>query len=96
MCESIQDILNVCNQLYTTKAYNYKYEYYTKTPNGMRLDTVNNHKYGQSRDGYNMWSVIESLRSMGWTIDVNYEQDIAWIYDDTYWYSYCRARTFHL
>jgi len=40
------------NRIEHENIYNYKYTYYVKTPNGMRLDDERNHKYGDVRDGY--------------------------------------------
>jgi hypothetical protein len=34
----------------------YKYVYWINTPNGMRLDDEKNHKYGESRKGYDQWN----------------------------------------
>lgn len=34
---------------------NFKYVYWMKTPNGMRLNETYNHKYGDSRKGYELW-----------------------------------------
>lgn len=35
--------------------YNYKYTYWIATPHGMRLDDEKNHKYGDTRAGYEEW-----------------------------------------
>lgn len=35
--------------------HNHKYVYWIKTPNGMRLDDESNHKYGDTRKGYEQW-----------------------------------------
>jgi hypothetical protein len=43
------------NRIEHENIYNYKYTYWVATPNGMRLDDERNHKYGETRDGYEEW-----------------------------------------
>jgi len=40
------------NKIKHDNIYNYKYQYFTATPHGMRSDDEKNHKYGTKRDGY--------------------------------------------
>lgn len=51
----IGQLLEQADTLKYEKIYNYKYSYFTKTPNGMREDTEANHKYGEDREGYEDW-----------------------------------------
>lgn len=43
------------NKIKHDNIYNYKYTYWIATPNGMRLDDEKNHKYGDTRAGYEEW-----------------------------------------
>lgn len=45
---------------------NYKYEYWIKTPNGMRKNEVFNHKYGDTRTGFDKWRESNRNLSVGY------------------------------
>ena len=51
----IKQYIKKASEIEKSSANNYKYTYWTTTPNGMILDTEKNHKYGSTRDGYECW-----------------------------------------
>jgi hypothetical protein len=58
--------------------YNYKYTYWVPTPHGMRLDDERNHKYGDTRDGYETWKKEEPN---GWYTDHGGVVSLRRVYD---------------
>lgn len=55
MTQPFENLYNSVKSIIKINSYNYNYEYYKKTPNGMILDIPTNHQYGSTRDGYDSW-----------------------------------------
>jgi len=51
----IGKLLDKADKIKYDKIYNYEYSYFLKTPKGMVSDTETNHKYGNTREGYEKW-----------------------------------------
>lgn len=52
---SIAELEKQARSISKNNAFNYTYEYYKKTPNGMLKDTEFNHEYGDTRKGFEKW-----------------------------------------
>lgn len=55
MKKELKELYDTVHSVIKSNSYNYHYEYYKKTPNGMVLDIPLNHQYGSTRDGYDSW-----------------------------------------
>lgn len=66
------------NKIQHDNIYNYKYKYWIATPNGMRLDDERNHKYGETRKGYEEWKLQEP---QSWYADHSSVVSLRRVYD---------------
>lgn len=64
---TIGDLLKQADTLKYQKIYNYNYTYYVKTLHGMRDDIESNHKYGNTREGYESWQNDNSRCTMSYS-----------------------------